>query len=130
MISPGQAKYLMVNNPYGTAKVSLSSDTTVRSVALTLIEGFERPEFAWFPTSRVWATVLWHFRRELSRLLIVVGVQHLGGIGERKLRSSTEIRDALKSLLLHGISFACIGPETGARFLFEDAQISRRYQGQ
>lgn len=129
MISPSQAKYLVVNNTYGAAKMSLSPESTVRSVSLTLIEVFEKLEFARFPTSRVCTTILLHFRRQHYRLLIVDGVQHLGGVDEGKLRRSTEIRDLLKSLLLHGTPFMCIGPERGARFLLEDEQLWRRYRG-
>ncbi len=128
-ISTSLAGRLVANKPSKFAEVRLLPDSTVRSVALTLREIFEKPEFAKIPTSLVWTAVLSHFRRERSRLLIVDGVQHLGGTGERKLRSSIAIRDLLKSLLLHGTPFMCVGPELGARFLLEDAQLWARYLG-
>ncbi|MBZ9696461.1 MULTISPECIES: TniB family NTP-binding protein [unclassified Mesorhizobium] len=128
-ISTSLAQRLVANKPSKFAEVRLLPDSTVRSLALTLLDGFKRPELAGIPTSRLWTTILSHFRRERSRLLIVDGVHHLDGNGERKLRSSTEIRDLLKSLLLHGIPFMCVGPESGARFLLEDVQIRARYLG-
>jgi Bacterial TniB protein len=132
LISPSLAKHLAANNPREIAKVSLFPFSTARSFALSLLEVFEKPEPGKvMRTSQMWTTIHSHLRRKHFRLLIVDGIEHLGGTGEGdRRRGYRDVCDALKSLLHQGISFACIGSGTGARFLLEDFQLSRPYVGQ
>jgi hypothetical protein len=89
---------------------------------------FDAREFRLQLTSKVWSRILTQSGRDRLQLLIISGAEHLGGVGEGRL-SSTEIRDMLKSFLLHGTPFMCTRPERGARFLLEDEQLWGRYRG-